>query len=571
MVQQRCNPWQVGTAFLASSLAVLLLVAPVAAADGASAASGSDLAMRRLTPTQYRQVITDVFGRTIKLGGRFEPDRRVNGLLALGAREATVTAAGLEQYDNMARVVAAQVIDPTRRATLIPCTPAAANAPDDACAVLFFAKAGRLLYRRALADDELSTFVAAAHTGAVATKDFYQGLGTGLGNLLVSLPFLFRQEFAEPAPGRAGGVRMTAPSKASRLSFLLWNAAPDSELLRAAEAGELDSKKGLARQADRLLASPRLEAGVRAFFTDMLAFDEFDALAKDRMIYPKFTPRIAEDAAEQTLRTVVELLLHSHGDYRDLFTTRKTFLTPLLGALYAVPVPKTTPIDGPDAWVAHEYAPNDPRAGILTQASFVALHSHPGRSSSTLRGKALRELILCQKVPNPPGNVDFTIAQNTSNPQYKTARARLKAHATEAMCAGCHKIMDPMGLALETFDSAGGYRTSENGVPIDTSGELDGVAFADAAGLGQRLRNHPATAACLVNRLYSYGIGRTPAADDAAAIAALQKGFAADGYRLPDLLRRLVTDDAFTRVLVAPVQEAAAPTEQTTYLQERRP
>ena len=99
-----------------------------------------------------------------------------------------------------------------------------------------------------------------------------------------------------------------------------------------------------------------------------------------------------------------------------------------------------------DTWEPYEFAASDHQAGILTQASFVALHSHPGRSSPTLRGKALRELVLCQKVPDPPGNVNFTIVQDTANPNYKTVRQRLGAHATEAMCAGCHKIHRPHGL-----------------------------------------------------------------------------------------------------------------------------
>src|SRR6202012_873367 len=127
------------------------------------------------------------------------------------------------------------------------------------------------------------------------------------------------------------------------------------------------------------------------------------------------------------LRTIVDHLLTRRGDYRDLFTTGKTFLTPTLGAIYAVPVADdATSANGtPDSWTPYEFPAGDPRGvGILTQAGFVALHSHPGRSSPTLRGKALREVLLCQKVPDPPGNVNFTIVQDTGSTQYKTARER---------------------------------------------------------------------------------------------------------------------------------------------------
>src|SRR5262249_10794750 len=149
-----------------------------------------------------------------------------------------------------------------------PCRPTSDTAADDACATTFFAKTGRLLYRRPLTDPELRRLVATSGAAATALNDFYGGLRIGLANLLVSVPFLFRQETAEP-----GTDHLVSYAKANRISFLLWNSAPDSELLRAAEAGELETSRGLAHQADRLLSSPRLEAGVRAFFTDMLGFD----------------------------------------------------------------------------------------------------------------------------------------------------------------------------------------------------------------------------------------------------------------------------------------------------------
>src|SRR6185312_12724451 len=177
------------------------------------------------------------------------------------------------------------------------------------------------------------------------------------------------------------------------------------------------------------------------------------------------------------LRTIVDLLLHRNGDYRDLFTTRDTFLTPALAALYGVPLARAQELGGAIPWVPYHFSDSDPYIGILTQVSFLSLHSHPGRSSPTRRGKALRENILCQKVPPPPGNVDFSLVQNTNDPNFKTARQRLTAHRKEAMCAGCHKITDPVGLALENFDSAGSFRTSENGAPIDASGEYNGKPF----------------------------------------------------------------------------------------------
>ena len=313
--------------------------------------------------------------------------------------------------------------------------------------------------------------------------------------------------------------------------------------MAAAASSRLQTQAGLDHEVDRMLASPRLEAGVRAFFADMLQFDLFDTLAKDAKIYPKWTFKVSQDAQEQTLRTIVDLLLTRHGDYRDLFTTRRTFLTPTLASVYRVAIAQNA-----ESWQPYEFPAGDPRAGLLAQASFVALHSHEGSSSPTLRGKALRELLLCEPIPAPPGNVNLTGAQDTHNPHYKTMRERLTAHRTEPTCAGCHKLMDPIGLALENFDSDGEYRLTENGEPLDTSGELDGIHFSDAAGLGRAMHDNTATGACLVRRLYSYATGRAPARRDIAWIRDLESGFAADGYRAPELMRRIATSENFYRV-----------------------
>lgn len=519
---------------------------------------------RRLRPDQYRRIIADVFGPSIKVTGRFEPDVREAGLFAIGAGRVGVTATGLEQYDAMARGIAAQVVDERHRDTLIPCKPKSATGADDACAAQFFARVGPLLYRRPLAARELQLVVALANASAQSLGNFHDGLATSLAGMLLSPQFLFRQEVAEPDPAGAGRYRLDAYSKASQLSFFLWNTGPDQKLLAAAASGRLNTSSGLAREVDRMLGSPRLEAGVRAFFADMLQFDLFDALAKDATIFPKWTARVAQDAQEQTLRTIVERLLAEQGDYRDLFTTRRTFLTPLLGSLYRVPVAQ----DG--AWQPYEFPAGDPRAGIQAQASFVALHSHPGLSSPTLRGKALREVLLCAPVPPPPGNVDFTVAQDTHNPNYKTMRERLTAHRTNPTCAGCHKLMDPAGLALENFDSDAGFRERENGQLLDTSGELDGMRFSDAAGLGQALHDNPATSSCLVRRVYTYATGRAAGRQDQPWLRTLDRRFADDGYRLPALLRSIATSDSLYSV-AAPGKPAATLAARAAAPTERRP
>jgi hypothetical protein len=381
----------------------------------------------------------------------------------------------------------------------------------------------------------------------------------------VSPEFLFRWSKVNGALGAKGVSTLDPYARASQLSFLLWNSTPDETLLNDARHGKLDSQRGLAREVDRMLASPRLESGVRAFFADMLQFSCAEdpcldaSFAKDTTIYPRFTPQVAADAQEQTLRTLVDLLVTHDGDYRDVFSTPKTFLTPDLAAVYGVPLPRNTPNGEPSEWQPYVYPPGDPRAGILAQVSFVALHAHPGQASATLRGRALREAILCQKVPDPPPNVSFKLVLDTTNPQYPTARSRLTAHRTNPVCAGCHKLMDPIGLSMENFDSDGHFRTRENGVLIDTSGELDGKKFDGMQGLDQTVASDAAAPACLVTRLAAYALGRAPKDDEVQWVASLKKDFIADHYRVPALLRQIATSDQMYQVKwqTAPTQAAA--------------
>lgn len=509
--------------------------------------------IRLLSESQYRNIVADLFGSQIVVGGSFDPLVRTNGLLNVGATSAHITPAGLEQFDRMARSIADQVMNEKNRNIIVPCKPANVAAADEACAKQFFTKVGRVLFRRPLTDAEVQVPVTIADTATAELGSFYDGLASGLAGMMVSPSFLFAIDYTEPDPTQSGQTRLTAYAKATRLSFFLWNTTPDDQLLAAAERGDLHEKKGLDAQVKRMLASPKLETGMRAFFNDMLAFDDFSKIEKDSIIYPAFSAAVAEDAREQTLKTIIDLLVANDGDYRDLFTTRKTFMSGPLGRIYRVPV--TRPDGG---WTPYEFPEGDPRAGLITQISFAALYSHPGRSSPTLRGKAIRESLLCQKVPDPPGDVDFSLFNDPNSPN-KTARDRLTAHSTVAACAGCHKLTDPIGLALEKIDGAGQLRTTESGAPIDTTGDLDGVPYADASGLGKALRENPAVPSCVVNRLYSYATGRTPVRDEKPVLDYLEKDFADAGFRLSELLREIAVSDALYAVTAPAVKSAAVP------------
>ncbi len=519
----------------------------------------AEMTFVRITPEQYQRTIHDVFGRTIKVDADIvETGFRDQGLLAIGARKLTLTSAGLESYEALAQQIAAQVVEPQRVATLIQCKPKKSDGADDSCAAQFIEQAGLYLFSRPLSQSELKMYVETSHDSAETLQDFSAGISAALVQMLISPDFLFRVEQAYPDPDQPGKLRLDAYSTASRLSSFLWDSAPDGELLATAKSGAILSQRVLDEQVDRLLNSPRVEHGLRAFFSDMLGFDEFATLSKDASIFPKFTKDVQDAAREQTLRTVVDQLLDKNKDYRELFVTRETFLTPALAALYGVPLPRSQELGGAVPWVPYTYRDSDTHIGLLTHASFVALHSHPGKTSPTLRGKALRESLLCQKVPAPPGEVDFSNFENADQSQLKTVRERLERHASEPMCAGCHKITDPIGLAFETFDSAAVPRTTENGAPIDVSGEFSGKDFDGIVQLANLIKDDPAATSCLITRAYSYGVARAPSAQERQWLDGLKVELSETGVKWRELMRRIASNKEFYTIPASEPQRADA-------------
>jgi hypothetical protein len=528
------NKWVVRSVVLLA--AVLCIVAALKAATVET--------LVRLTSTEYQHSIQDIFGPSISVpGNSVDPGVRDRGLLAIGTRKLTLTASELDRYETLAQQISAQVIDARHRTSLIACKPKSETAADDACVTQFVNTVGPLLFRRQLTQEETLTYVKAANSATQTLHNFYAGVGAALEKMLVSPDFLFRVEDSDPDPSDAAKLRLDAYSKATRLSFFLWDTTPDTELLAAAKSGKLATPDGLRQQVDRLLASPKLEDGVRAFFSDMLAFDEFGTLLIDSKLFPRFTKNVEDDAREQTLKTIADHLLNKSADYRDLFTTRDTFLTPALAAVYNVPLPRSQELGGAIPWTAHHFADNDPHVGILTHISFLSLHSHPGSSSPTLRGKALRENFLCQPIPPPPPNVDFSILQQTD--KYKTVRDRLTAHRSNAVCAGCHRQMDPIGLAFENFDASGMYRTAENGAPIDASGDFNGTNFKTIPELAGLIKAAPATTTCVITRAFSYGTERVPTAAERTWIGDQTTDLMKSGVKWRELMRRITLNPDF--------------------------
>ena len=541
-------------------LAGVLTAALLAAVPADAADTRIKVAVRRITETQYRHTIADVFGPEIKINARFEPEKREQGLLAVGNAELSMTPSGFEQYFALAGSISDQVLAEKQRPTSMPCRPVDPAQADDACTRQFLMKYAARLFRRPLTEAETAARVKTASIGAKSggakSGDFYAGLKLALASLLIAPEFLFRVETAEPDPANRGQYRLDAYSKASQLSFLFWDAAPDQELLDAAGSGAIHTPAGLKRQLARLTVSPRYEDGVRAFFMDMLQLDGLQNLVKDPAHYPKFGQAVSDGAREQTLRTVVDLLVRKNRDYREIFTANETFLNRPLAAVYRVPFASN------GEWAPFTFPASSERSGILTHVSFLALFAHPGASSPTRRGIKALEIFLCQPTPDPPADVDFSRVQDSTK---GTVRGRLLDHMNNAGCASCHRRTDPPGLALEHFDGLGQLRTIENGSTIDVGGDLFGKKFDGAQGLGKLLHDDPRVSSCLVRDVYAYGIGRKTEDRDAGYLVAQTTAFANGGYHLADLMVEIASSPAFLQVSIpggiesVPSTRAAAP------------
>jgi hypothetical protein len=248
------------------------------------------------------------------------------GLQSIGNSELSIATSGFELYFSLAKSVATQVVGEKKHAEFVSCAPADVKAEDDACTRSVIERYGKTLIRRPLTEAEIATRLKIASDATTRVGNYYDGLQLAIASLLVDPEFLFRVEEAEPDPAKVRQYRLDAYSKASRISFLLWDSVPDAELLQTAINGIIHDDASLKAQVMRVVGSPKLKDGARAFFTDMLQFEHFDSLTKDGTTYPKFSQKVADSAREQTLLTVLDLLVEQNRDYRDLFTSNETFM-----------------------------------------------------------------------------------------------------------------------------------------------------------------------------------------------------------------------------------------------------
>lgn len=501
--------------------------------------------MRRLTKREYNNTVRDLLGDTTAPANAFPPEDDWQGFTHIAAMQ-SISPVLAEQYLLAAEGVSTRAVKDLRR--LLPCDPAATG--EDACARQFLRDFGPRAFRRPLTSDEAAWLQGVYDDTRRGGGDLRAGLAAVIQVALLSPDFLYRLEDGTPVEGRDGVLQLTGYEVASRLSYLLWGTMPDEALFTAAREGRLDTAEGVAAQARRMIADVRARETVREFHAAWLQFGRISELAKDSTTFPAWKPELREHLRAEADALVDHVVWETDGNLLQLFTAPYTFVDDTLAAYYGLPTtgkPGLRKVELPGR-----------AAGLLSQGGLMAVLAKPNETSPVLRGKFVRERLMCQTILPPPDNV---VTAPDTDPQ-APARERMAQHLTQPSCNGCHVLMDPIGFGFERYQADGRYRERErDGSPVDDSGEVVGSRdgkFKGVAELGARLAADPKVHACVTTNWFRFAQGRAETRDDDCTLKALEEAFARSNGRIPDLLLTLTQTEAF-RYRSAPSTQAATP------------
>ena len=369
--------------------------------------------------------------------------------------------------------------------------------------------------------------------------DFETGIQQALARILVAPAFLYRVE-DEPAGLPDGGIyRLSNLELASRLSFFLWSSMPDDELLELAAKGRLSDPKVWEQQTRRMLADPKSQALITNFAGQWLGLRE---LAKVETSAKNFDENLRQSFKRET-EFLFESIVREDRSIVNLLDADYTFVDERLARHYAIPN-----IHG-SYFRRVTLNAVSPRRGILGQGSFLTISSVGTRTSPVTRGRWILENILGTPAPVPPPGVDTDLEKDAEQVKVTSLRQRLELHRKVEPCASCHKIMDPIGFALENFDMVGTWRELDGKTPIDSSGQLvDGTKLQSAADLRNALLSRPEMfVSTATQKLLTYAIGRTVQYYDMPAVRTIVRRSAANDYRFSSLVLGVVQSDAFQK------------------------
>lgn len=493
-------------------------------------------AYRRLTNAAFTNSLRDLLRGPVVIEA-LEPDSwAVGGLPTVGAAEMSVSELGVERYQGAVEGAVEQAFsDSTRRDEIVGCAPR--DVADVECFSQFVNTFGQRVFRQPLTETQAERYLGLVTDVAATLNDPVQGLRAAATAFLLSPNFLYRLERGEPVQS-ADTWRYTSYETATRLAYFLTNSTPDEELLDLASEDALATKEGVLAQAERLLETEFGRQSVGNFAQELYQVGLVLARAKDPELYPEYG-RSLQDAMVREVSAMFEaVVFDQNASAMELFTTRKTFVTNELAALYGVTV------DGVGENGVSAITLPEERAGLLGTAAILSIYGSQKEGSPTLRGKFVREVLLCQPMPAPPADVSTNFEDPPAG-EVLTKREKLIRHQEQPTCAGCHALMDPIGLTLEHYDAIGKYRATDQGEAIDVTGNLDGSDFNGGVELGQLLASKSETGTCLLRSLYRYGTGHVETPNEGPVLDELNARFVASGYNLKDLMLGIVGSDGF--------------------------
>jgi hypothetical protein len=425
--------------------------------------------------------------------------------------------------------------DTPSRHRIFVCLPASSG-DEPACARRIVATIARRAYRRPVTDDEVATLMSFYEKGRTGA-DFEIGIQQALARILVAPAFLYRTE-PEPAGTKPGApYHLSNLDLASRLSFFLWSSLPDDELLDVASKGTLRDPKVLQQQVKRMLADPKSAALTSNFAGQWLFLRD--------LAHVETSATNFDDNLRKSFRTETEMLfanvVHEDESLLTLLDANYTFVDERLAKHYGMPE-----VHG-SYFRRVELPAGSPRRGLLGQGSILTVTSVATRTSPVTRGRWILENLLGTPAPIPPPGVDTNLEKNPEEVKNTSLRHRLEVHRTNPTCASCHKIMDPIGFALENFDLVGTWRDVDGKSPVDASGQLvDGTKLNGPADLRQALLSRSdAFVTNATEKLLTYALGRPVQYFDMPTVRAVVRRAAQNDSRFSSLVLGVVSSDAF--------------------------
>jgi hypothetical protein len=450
---------------------------------------------------------------------------------------------GYTTAPHVSRVIITGPYDPTglgdtpSRRRVFVCQPKSA-ADEAPCARQILTTLVRRAYRRAPVEADLESLFGLYQQERTTTASFEAGIEMALRRVLADPEFIFR---FEPAPA---GARPRAPYRisdtelASRLSFFLWSSIPDDELLQLGIDGKLHEPAVLERQTRRMLADPKARALVTNFANQWLFLRDLKIANPDVLVFPDFDDNLRQ-AFQRETEMLFESILREDRSVLTVLDADYTFVNERLAKHYGIPN-----VYGPD--FRRVPVASEARRGLLGHGSLLLVTSNANRTSPVIRGKWILENLLGTPPPLPPPDVP-PLEENPNAGAGASVRERIEKHRANAACAACHKIMDPIGLALENFDAIGRWRTVDEKVAIDASAQLvDGTSIDGPAGLRKALLGRPeAFVGALTEKLLMYGVGRETKYYDLPAVRAVMRQASRNRYRFSDLVLGIVRSGPF--------------------------